>query len=364
MAVTVTEQRRLELVGTDHNGDTHVFQRDPRNALYSDLLNLSSVKIAQDPAQYLAFPYIIQIGGSLVGIYSDGDAHASSDRQIMIRSDDQGLTWSTVTFVEYTVSPPVYDFSLLSGLIPPGGSEIFKTWRVTNTGGIFSAVIQPAVTFGGDSFFAWGKVIQGPGSALWRTAYAPGSSIDVLLESLDNGATWNYKSTMFNVPGLLLGESNIVYTGGTSWYAVCRNSSSPSSQSELYYAVSTDDGLTWSAPVAFDYRNISGRQPNLTRLSDGSILLATGDRAGISGFSGGGIAVSGAQRTGISVWRSTDNGVTWGFRNSVATMWSTDGGQPYVNEVSPGRINIVYYAAQTGFAKPIISSVSLDYSSI
>jgi hypothetical protein len=184
----------------------------------------------------------------------------------------------------------------------------------------------------------------------------------VLLSSTNKGETWSYVSTIFRASdSRLYSEADIVNTSGTNWLAIVREETG--TDNRLYKATSTDNGATWSAASLLTAADISGRQPNLIKMSDGSIILSTGDRVGSSGYNNGPI-LAGADITGISIWRSTDSGSTWTFRTNIAGIASTDGGQPYTNEIDTNRINIVYYAAQSYFAKPSIESVSLDVDGI
>lgn len=364
MAVVIGVKREFEFAGNDLNGDACLFPRDPRNHVFAQAFNFKTKQIAADAAKYLAFPYIgYDDGTTIIGIYSDGESHAASDKQVMFRTDDKGETYQFADF--YVTATGVYDFSLLTDVIASGDSEVFKVWTVKNTAGVFAATVNSTVAYGGLTYVLWSRARPGPGGVLYRTGYAANGSDTqtALFQSADGGLTWTGVSVMFSGAGLDFNEADIVNTSGTNWFAVCREDSG--ANNPLYYATSTDDGATWSAATLFAATAINGRQPNLELLSDGSIILATGDRSGSSGYGGSaGDQVSGFDTTGITIFRSTDSGSTWSFRTRVAPIFSTDGGQPYVAETDAGRIVVVYYSRRSTKTQPIIASSLLDVANL
>jgi hypothetical protein len=363
MTVVVGVKREYEFTANDLNSDPCIFPRHPVNHVFVQAFGFATKQIAEQDGQYLAFPYAIKIGASLIGIYSDGDAHASSDKQVMIRSDDGGLSWDSVDF--YVAAVGSFDFSLLTDLLSPGQTAVFKVWTVKNTAGVFSATANPAVVYGGLTYALWSRAVDGPSGKLYRTGYATNGADTqtALFESSDGGTTWTGKAVMFSGAGKLYNEADLVNTSGSNWLAFVREDSGASNP--IYSATSADDGATWSAPTLLTVTSINGRQPNLTKLSDGSIILATGDRSGGSGYGGSaGDQVAGFDTTGITVFRSTDNGSTWSFRTRLAPISSTDGGQPMVVETTAGRICCVYYGRKSTKTQPVIASALLDVANL
>ncbi|TRM53272.1 exo-alpha-sialidase [Achromobacter sp. LC458] len=365
MPVVIGFKDRYEFRGTDLENNPCLFPRDMRNFVCAQAFDFSTKVIAEDPAKYLAFPQAMMLSGSIVGIYSDGNSHAASDRQIMFRSDDLGKTYRFATFFENSTG--VYDFSLLLDLIPPGGSQVFKVWTVRNIAGVFSAVVNSTVAYGGLNYAQWSPVRAGADGLFYRTGYAPtGGNIQSAVFVSSDKVTWTGKSISFAGSGLLLSESDIVETSSGNWLSVCREDSGAGNP--LYRAISTDNMATWSAATAFTTTNINGRQPNLTKLSDGSIILATGDRSGSSGYGGSaGDQVTGFDTTGITVFRTTDPTgaeANWSYRTRVAPIYSTDGSQPATVEISPGRINVIHYARRATRQTPGIGSSLLNVANL
>lgn len=360
MAYSIGGRREYEFTGNDLNNDPCIFGRGINSWPFRQMTNLTTKQIAKNQSFYYAFPFIYKVNSSLVGIFSDGDAHASSDRQVMIRSDDGGITWSSVVFSDNS-TPGVYNTSLLTSLLPTNGDSIvLKVWTIKNNAGVLNVTTQTTVTNGGNTYALWSRAIPGPGGVLYRTGYGTVGSFTetVLAESADAGVTWTYKSTIASSSdSLLYNEADIVNTSGTNWLAIIREETG--NNRLLYKATSTDDGATWSATSLLNYLEVNGTQPNLIKSSSGLIVLATGDRSGSTGTTGD-PSLQGINHTGISIWTSADSGSTWSYRTNVAAIWSTDGGQPMCNELSTDRVNIVYYGAEVTSTNPVISSVTLD----
>lgn len=449
IVVSSAGKREFELVANDLDSDPCLFPRVPANSVFTQAFGFTTKIVAASDTDYLAFPYVTTIGTSLIGIYSTSDSHASGSSQIMIRSDDDGLTWSSVTF--YDNDSGDYDYSLLNGLLPSGDKVVLKVWTVTNTAGTFSNVVNSTVSFGGLNYAIWSRPVAGPSSKLWRTGYATNGSYTqtALFESSDGGDTWTGVSVIFN-GSYLFTEADLANIGGSNWLAVCRENTSPTvtGGNPLYYATSNDDGATWTVQGQYSTLLVNGRQPNLTKLAAGDIILASGNRSGTSGYAGSiGDQVRMAITTGNCVYKNpkktylsnpfhtysstpklirvtlanhgfaandivsftgavgfdgipsaelntvhtvktvlsddwftievttsattgnidgggasvTGYNVTqWGWRTQVEPMYSTDGGQPFVNEISSNRINVVYYTRKSVDTDPIISSASLD----
>ena len=302
MSVTISIKREFELIGNDEENDPCLFPRDTSSHVFVQAFNFRTKLIAKSQTNYLGFPYIIKIGTSLVGIYSDGESHANSDKQIMIRSDDNGLTWSSVDF--YINSTGAYNFSLLTDIVSSGSKVVFKNWTVTNTSGTFSATIQSSVINGGDTYFIWSKPVNYSGT-LYRTGYTgilPTKT--ALLQSVDNGSTWTFKTDIFSVVGLYFTEADIVNTNGNNWIAICRTDDPLASVNNnlLYWSISNNNGTTWSTPELLPTSKINGRQPNITKLSNADIIISSGDRSGTSGYAGNGEALSFlGDTTGVTV---------------------------------------------------------------
>ena len=447
MSVSIGIKREFELTGNDLEGDGCLFPRDPSNHVFAQAFNFRTKLIAKSASNYLAFPYVIQLGSSLVGIYSDGESHANSDKQIMVRSDDGGLTWSSVDF--YVNATATYNFSLLNGILASGSKAVFKSWTVTNTAGSFSAVINSTVTNGGDTYAIWSRPVNAPSSKLFRTGYTTtGDWKTALLESSDSGSTWTFTSDIFSQAGKTFSEADIVNTSGNNWLAIAREDTG--SSNPLFWSTSANSGSTWSTPAQLPTSKLNGRQPNIIKLANGDIIISTGDRSGTSGFAGSGGALSYfGDTTGVAVAKlpaptacgsnpfttplastakirltltshgfqtgdlvfiegatgpidgipaseingfrtvtrisgsvvefdtttnATAGSVTgggssvtvslFGWRTRISPVFSTDGGQPFANEISAGRISVVYYARRTTRTKPVIASATLNTTNL
>ncbi|UNY40180.1 structural protein [Pseudomonas phage vB_PcuM_ KLEP17-4] len=359
MPVTLGVTRQYEFTGNDLNNRGCLFPRDTRNSVFVQFAGVNTKQIASDPAKYLAFPFMLKLGSSIVVLYSDGDAHASSDRQIMTRSDDNGASWSSVVFFENT-APGVYNTSLLTGLLAVNEYAVFKVWAVKNVAGALTVAQVPTVVDSGVTYALWSAVINSATTGtIYRTGYGSnGTNTQCgLLQSTDGGFTWTFKSLIFSGAGLNFSEAAIIRTTGNNLVAVCREDTGASNP--LYYATSADDGATWSSATLIPTTTINGRQPNLIKTTNGRYILCTGDRAGTSGIGGGGEDIFGTDETGIAMTTSADC-QAWGFRTMLAGTYSSDGGQPFAVETTANRVCVVFYHRRGLNKQPVIASTTLD----
>lgn len=364
MPVTIGNKREYEFTGNDLNNDPCIFPRLPSNHVFVQSVTFRTKNIVIT-GNYSAFPFVEKLHGVIVGICSDGPAHAQSARQVMFVSKDNGITYAVNEnfFINDTLQ---YDFSLLEDVMVDGDILVLKTFTIKKVAGVISATINPFVNVSGKNYAVWSRP-QLKGSTWYRTGYyfdsVNGTSDTALFTSTDK-ENWTFKAIMFTGAGKIFTEADLVNTTGSTWISYCREDSNGNSN-PLYKSLSTDDGTTWSAPVMQDVLVMDGRQPNLTKLSDGSIILATGDRSGSSGHAGSaGDIIWGSNTTGITIFRSTDGGSTWSFRTRIAPIFSTDGGQPFVVETTAGRIMCAYYARRRTKDRPIVASCSLDVANL
>jgi hypothetical protein len=325
------------------DGRTAVVPRSLANADYVSMLQITGTLIASQQGVYNAFPDLRKIGTSLVGIYSSGAGHGNSDRQIMVRSDDSGATWTAGTFFEDAGA--VFTNTLLDGLMSTGDKQVFKVFTVEKTSDGYSNTTVSTVANGGLTYALWSQPIN-VGGTLYRTGYAVNGSDTqtALFRSLDGGVTWAFLSLIAAVGGRLYSEAGLTRCANGDFIAVIRQDGFNSTR-PLWFSRSTDSGATWSAPTQFPTSAINGTQPFLLTLSTGDVLLMAGDRVGSSGIGNAGL-MSGAENfTGISAWRSSDHGATWTSRTMLAPMWSTDGGQPVAVEISSTSVGFLCYLA-------------------
>lgn len=361
--VTAAVSREYEIYGTDYEGDLCLFPCDVSQYTFAQMTNYKSQIIRKDEL-YNAFPYSIYFKGSIIGIFSAGVAHAQSSKQVMFRSDDHGKTWSYRDF--FINDTLAIDVSLISDLLADGDSIDLKVWNIRKSNGVITTNTNSVINVSGVNYAIWSRPKE-KDNILYRTGYYYNagsiSGKTALFTSSDNGDTWTFKSIIAEQENKTFNEADIVNTTGSNWIAYIREDTGL--YNNLYKAVSTDNGDTWSTPTVIDYKVMNGRQPNLTKLSDGSIVLATGDRSGTSGYAGSaGNVVFGTDTTGITIFRSTDNGETWSYRTRISPIYSTDGGQPFIVDLGSGNINAVWYARRTTKEKTAVMSCTMNVSDI
>lgn len=112
--------------------------------------------------------------------------------------------------------------------------------------------------------------------------------------------------------------------------------------------LSTDNGATWgSASTVMSDGSWDYREPCLTKLSDGTILLAAGR-----------VPTSGSSTVGVEIYESDDNGDTWSSLTTVDTGFGTTGRLAgKILEMGSGDLKLpVYGNAGTGFDIAVLTS--------
>jgi hypothetical protein len=158
-----------------------------------------------------------------------------------------------------------------------------------------------------------------------------------LLSSTDEGLTWEYRSTIAMPPmgqegfgePVLLRLTHAPHAGRL----VCLMRTGR--ENAIYQTQSDDDGKTWAAPHGLSWafgrfgrtRDIVGVDPDLTEMSDGTLVMGYGHKPDY-------------RDNGNFVAFSFDQGVTWMEETRISTTMT----RAYVGvrEVSPGHLFVVY----------------------
>ena len=357
MSITSSELYQCSgLVSSIQANKKAVFSKYLQNADFAISTDAKTSTIDKN-AKYLAFPFFVNYSNVILGIYSEGEEHASSDRQMMVKSTDGGLTYTKTVFFENSTG--AYDFSLFEGVIPDGGYTILKTFTITNNAGVFSATQTSFVNFDGDNFALW-SAISRTGGIDYRTGYA--NDRVALFQSTDNGITWTGKSIIMEGAGQMVSEAGIVYKGSSDFVVIVR--SSLQDNNRLYQVESGNKGVSWGTPTLLN-SEINGTQPNLVLLPSGNLLLSVGDRSGSSGVSGGKSSYFN-NNTGVNFYISIDGGASWNSPVKVDGTYSIDGGQPCTIKHPDGgdRVYIPYYARNDVSTNPNIYSVTLTTTNL
>lgn len=355
---TLIESREFDYWVSLNSGDTALVGKYSENPDFSDAVNLRTKRIQENGA-YNAFPYAIKIGGSVVGIFSEGAEHGNSDKQVMFRTDD-GVNFQTVDF--FINDTGVYDFSLIDDLLASGDTVVLKVWTIKKTGTTVSATTTSTVVEAGITYALWSEVVY-VGGVAYRTGYSVEPAGEVLnrvaifSSPQTDQINWTYLDEIANGGGSLqFSESSLTYTGSVSGFtAFIREDSGVGNP--IYRTTGDNTGQNWTVPSLVS--GISGRQPKVTSMANGKFVLTTGDRAGGSSESGGDPTFFG-DKTGVALYVTTDLSGAWGFPFQVATTYSTDGGQPWAVQVSANRVLIPYYARRSTEKNPGIFTLSMD----
>ncbi len=348
MAITFLANNGKTLTVAE-DGTRRWIPRDIRSPVYRGLREFYQ-DVKRDSNLYQAFPTTQIINGYLVVLFSEGDAHAQSDRQIMARKLIVDLAkdtpWTLTTF--FVADTLVYDFSLLTDIMLNGDTFVFKHWIVTKTAGVVAQTGDTTFTVSGQvdtelngDYAIWNAPPRFFDGKWYRTAYKVTAGTwwnTAVFESADL-ITWTFKGSIAKDSGtpLRFNECDIYQEAGGDFVAVIREDEGAGSD---IYTSTSSDLETWTSPVLSTI--FSGTQPNCIRSSNGDILVTVGDRVGASGRMGDGTIVGLEDITGVATYKSTDDGVSW-LQVQIDAISSTDGGQGMAVEVSTDLIAIVYY---------------------
>ena len=324
--------------------------------------------ICKEPGNYTAWPTIAKRDGELLIVFSgDREEHVCPyGKTELIRSDDDGETWSAPQIINST---PLDDRD--PGLLALRSGTLVVSWF---TGQLWNRAVEFRRRFpdlwtdfqcdswhrsmakisaetrdrwrgawtrrsldGGDS---WEPAVPCPASAPHgpiqtrdgRLVYVGVGEADaprpavLCVESTDEGASWRTIGTV--VAGIPFAEPHVAELPDGE--LVCALRSEMEDAPCLHVCRSDDGGRTWSMPVQTAMNGYQ-QPPHLIVLADGRLLCTYGRRSLPHG-----------QRACIS----PDGGDTWPMEREAVLRDdgpSIDLGYPATAELSPGELLTVYY---------------------
>lgn len=170
----------------------------------------------------------------------------------------------------------------------------------------------------------------------WGVSHSFGGSIEVR-RSTDDGATWSAPQVVVppSTDPLVVDikEPNLtVLDDGTVLMAYWDYAPGRQNRRQVYVIRSTDNGLTWSAPIRPTTSMYSANKGSVAtngemiQLSSGDLLLPIYGMKAVNGSLG---------YNGVHVLRSTDRGVSWDPADETVAMWE---GPTYVEDQTIGYV--------------------------
>jgi hypothetical protein len=313
----------------------------------STISAISRKELIPDKSLYSAFPNIVRSptsGTILIGLMQ-GNGHAINTTAGYIRSTDDGKTWSE--FV--ALIPRGYTTQIYPGAIGVRASDgkFFYFCQDFNVSGLQSKMFSSTddgVTFTLETTFDLSSdfaevaytqtynILETPSGAQLLGIYGtdtPGSNFKVgYYRTTDSFATKTYHTFTQTPASDKFNEISFLQKG-TSIYAFIRSENllGPT----LYKSVSTDDGLTFSTPVAVTFDILTGRtMPAITLLPDGKMLLT--QRRNTATLRGG-------------MFLSDDNGSSFQFKGHI---YPSDNPFMYSSQIVYNNTVLMTYAYEPG----------------
>jgi BNR repeat protein/fibronectin type III domain protein len=305
--------------------------------------------------------------GQIVVVYYDSPDHVSpAGRIAMVRSADQGRTWSAPTVVvdgpRDERDPNIIETSRGTLLVSyfesdatqsPTSRGVFVT-RSDDAGRTWSPPVAVATTLEGAA--TSGKIVQVDGGDLLVPMYgarAGGTdAVAAIVRSSDDGRTWSKESetTIAALPGVSFVEPALAYLGDGRLLAMIRTEGAERYAHESY---SLDGGRTWSPPARTALvAQASDLLPIREGPQKGLLVHAWGDVSGRFGDS---------RPTVMQVVRFNEfPNARWTSEPRLLHQghcWS-DEGYPSSVQLPDGRVFTVYYDACAGYIGGTFSSLS------
>ena len=297
--------------------------------------------------QYSTFPGVVRTANDrLLAVWRRATTHTSDDGVAVFRfSDDNGQTWGPETVYDdptggidvrgpmLSITPAGTILHELTRVVTPGVDLDVYIRRSTNNGVTFGApILLPSAGYdwtagsNGQLTLANGDLItplyHGIGASDWFVS---------CMRSSDDGLTWGSQVEIANGPadGRSYNEAALIETSPNNIVCLIRELSKDSLTSNLFRSVSTDNGASWSDPVAV---GITRGRPSARRLADGRILMLTRS------------ANPDPDWFDRGVWSvSADNGLTWSDEKALDAF---DGGDKneygWFDTLANGDLVLVY----------------------
>jgi hypothetical protein len=304
--------------------------------------------------------------GQIVVVYYDSPDHVSPAGRIsMVRSRDEGRSWSAPSVVidgpNDERDPNIVETAHGTWLVSYFESNVMKApssqgvfvLRSTDEGRTWSAPVKVGTTLVGAATSA--KIVQMDNGDLVMPLYGAASAgstdaVAAVIRSADDGLTWpaDGQATIASAAGVNFVEPALGYLGGGRLLAMIRTEGA---ERAAYEAYSLDGGRTWSAAKT----TLIAQASDLLPIVDGEktmLVHAWGDASGRFGDS---------RPTVMQIIR---------FREFPHARWTdeprvlhrghcwSDEGYPSSVRLRDGRVFTVYYDACAGYIGGTFSTLS------
>lgn len=329
-------------------------------AVQHDATAVANPTFVADTSSYDAFGVLCQLaGGTLLYAYRQGASHSGSGDYGVLKyrtSTDNGATWSSATTILTEAS---VDLRNLAGGVTSGGRIVlaFARYNPATTGWLSQSTI-----YSDDNGATWSTPVAMSLTGYTLTAYSPHGKMiatddgQLLMpwygetatdsycfasKSTDNGATWSTPIAV--ISGSKAGSPNTTFTewcpapiGGGVIVGLCRADNGTT----FTQVISTDNGATWSTQGLCTFDTWSSATPNTPPW-----LQVVGSRV----FAFYGNRNTKYMRVASAPLSSLTGGTTgWGNVADLFSVGVADMGYASVAVLSTGRIVGVSYWGKSG----------------
>lgn len=343
----------INLFSNNGSYSTLNFEYTNRQVIFSDTTNYQIISKGGDAGDYQAFPDAVKLqNGDILVVFYAGDGHITypndnypnAGRICMVRSSDEGKTWSSPV----TIFDDKYDnrdshisqlsdgtivvsfFSLDLKSNPKSRSGIGVQFITSKDNGQTWSKEARLVTPVGKDWYCSAPIREMSDGTLifpvYRQIMGTKNAWGGVLLSYDKGKSWTEPITIGEDAGLFLAaETDVIRLRDGSLFAALRGQEAL----PMHYAISQDVGKSWSPVKSIGFL---AHSPHLNRLSTGEILMVYRGVEGSRTFNW--------DKAYTALRISYDEGSSW---QGPYKLDSSRGAYPSTVELEDGSILLAFY---------------------
>lgn len=290
---------------------------------------------------------IIQGGDGWYGLVLTGVPNTSGTNTILIiRPVNNGTSSNTYT------ADGVNGFYIWRGAVIASATLPSQILLKTTSAAVATGVPS------GETYAYWSRVKLLNGS-YYRTGYTttPTDWKSALFKSPDNGYSWKYHAVLGSGAGLDFNEADVALLDNGDFITLIREDAGAGRP--MYFNRSIGGDNSWG--TATFCTTFEGTQPNVNKANDGRLVIAAGDRTGVSGLNfDGSVNYQATSRVGAAIAIAPAAITTQSQIKTVGSLglsYGTDCGQPMGEVEADGSITYIQYLTKDGAVSPAMPNI-------